>query len=72
MKTIGASKFKEQCLYLLDHLEPEGLVISKHGRPVARLLPMRTASGNNIGRLKGKVRIKGDLLKTGIRWNAQP
>jgi len=39
MKTIGAAKFKEQCLALLDKLSPEGIVVTKHGKPVARVLP---------------------------------
>ena len=30
MRTIGATKFKEQCLALLDNLGPEGLVVTKH------------------------------------------
>jgi len=38
MKKLAAAKFKEQCLSILDHLEPEGLVITKHGKPVARIL----------------------------------
>ena len=37
MKTVGAAKFKEQCLALLDRLDPDGLVITKHGKPVAKL-----------------------------------
>ncbi len=39
MTTIDAAKFKEQCLALLDDLGEDGLVITKRGRPVARLLP---------------------------------
>ena len=39
MKRIGAAKFKEQCLALLDQLDAEGLVITKRGKPVARVLP---------------------------------
>ena len=39
MKTIGAAKFKEQCLALMDQLDREGLVITKRGKPVARLIP---------------------------------
>jgi len=38
-KKINASKFKEQCLSLLENLAPEGIVITKHGKPVARLIP---------------------------------
>ena len=32
MKTIGAAKFKEQCLALLDRLDAEGLSVTKHGK----------------------------------------
>lgn len=38
-KTIEAAKFKEQCLSLIDTLAPEGLVITRRGMPVARVLP---------------------------------
>jgi antitoxin (DNA-binding transcriptional repressor) of toxin-antitoxin stability system len=36
------SKFKEQCLSLLDHLDPEGIVVTKHGKAVARVIPLVT------------------------------
>ena len=36
MKMIEAGKFKEQCLALLDDLDAEGLIVTKHGKPVAR------------------------------------
>jgi prevent-host-death family protein len=70
--TINASKFKEQCLSLLNRVGPEGILITKHGKPVARLVSAGTAPGELIGALKGKLRIKGDILSTGTRWNAQP
>lgn len=69
--TIGASKFKEQCLAILETLDDEGIVITKHGRPVARLLPIRQDSAGLIGALKGRVAIKGDILSTGIEWDAE-
>jgi prevent-host-death family protein len=72
MKTIAAAKFKEQCLALLDTVGPEGVVITKHGRPVAKLVPIETNSSALIGRLKGKLKIKGNILSTGVNWNAQP
>ena len=71
MKTINATKFKEQCLALLDSVGPEGLVITKHGRPVAKLLPLGADSADLIGCLKGKIEIRGDLLSTGLRWDAE-
>jgi hypothetical protein len=30
MKKIAAAKFKERCLSILDRLDPEGVVITKH------------------------------------------
>lgn len=71
MKQIAAAKFKEQCLAILDEVAPEGIVITKHGRPVAKLVPIRAESADLIGSLKGKVRVKGDILSTGINWRAQ-
>jgi prevent-host-death family protein len=72
MKTVGAAKFKEQCLSLLDSLEPDGLVITKHGRPVARLIPVGRESRDLIGSLKDKIAVTGDILSTGVRWDAEP
>ena len=70
MKTIGAAKFKAQCLAILDKLDPEGLVITKRGKPVAKLIPHSRESAELIGSLKGKIRIHGDILSTGARWHA--
>lgn len=70
MKKVAAAKFKEQCLSILDHLEPEGVVITKHGKPVARLLPVERASADLIGSLRGKIRVKGDIQSTGVKWDA--
>ena len=44
MKQIPAAKFKEQCLSLLDRVGEEGIVITKRGKPVAKLIPIRTES----------------------------
>ena len=70
MRRIGAAKFKEQCLALLDQLDPEGLVVTKRGKPVARVLPYEMEDGDLIGSLRDKIRVKGDLFSTGLRWDA--
>ena len=70
MKKIGAAKFKEQCLALLDKLTVEGLIITKHGRPVARVVPYPRPSGELIGSLRGKLEVRGDILSTNIDWDA--
>ena len=71
VKTIGAAKFKELCLALLDRLGPEGLVITKHGKPIARVIPIETEHGLLIGSLKSKIKVRGNILSTGIKWNAK-
>lgn len=71
MKEIAAAKFKEQCLAILDEVDEEGLVITKRGKPVAKLIPIRAASAELIGTLKGRIKVKGDILSTGARWHAQ-
>ena len=71
MRRISASKFKEQCLSMLDDLGAEGIVITKRGKPVAKVIPVGSGCAALIGSMKGKLKIKGDLLSTGIRWNAE-
>jgi antitoxin (DNA-binding transcriptional repressor) of toxin-antitoxin stability system len=71
MKTIAAGKFKEQCLALLDRLDPEGLVVTKHGKPVATVRPIDRSSADLIGSLRGKIKVKGDISTTGVKWDAR-
>lgn len=71
MQQMNASKFKEQCLNVLDHLDPEGLIITKHGKPVARLIPADSGCRELIGSMRDKIRIHGGILSTGIEWDAQ-
>ncbi len=68
---MPAAKFKEQCLALLDQVEPEGIIITKHGKPVAKLIPVHTESAKLIGSFKGKIKIKGNILSTGLKWDAE-
>ncbi|MGH9466024.1 MAG: type II toxin-antitoxin system Phd/YefM family antitoxin [Terriglobales bacterium] len=71
MKTVSASKFKEQCLALLEQVSPEGIVITKHGKPVARLVPVEAGCKHLIGSMKGNIRVHGDIMSTGRTWHAQ-
>lgn len=70
MKTIPAAKFKEQCLAILDRLDSDGLVITKHGKPVARLLPIGRSGEELIGSLEPKIRVVGDIESTRVEWDA--
>ena len=71
MKSVPAAKFKEQCLALLDRVDPDGIVITKHGKPVAKLIPIHADTAKLIGIFKGKIKINGNILSTGVKWDAE-
>jgi prevent-host-death family protein len=59
--TLGAAAFKARCLALLDRVASTGesLVITKRGKPVARVTPFREEPRSS---LKGSVRTNGDVV----------
>jgi len=64
MKKIQAEKFKAQCRALLDEvaLTNEPLVITKHGKPVAKLLPFDNKKDSTDASLKGLATFIGDII----------
>jgi antitoxin (DNA-binding transcriptional repressor) of toxin-antitoxin stability system len=76
MKTLNVSDFREQCLQLLDGLPADGILITKRGRPVAKLLPVPSSCSDLIGIMKGlSVNPQDELLSTGVvlnLWQHQP
>lgn len=71
VRKIGAARFKEQCLALLDEVGPGGIIITKYGKPVAKLIPIANQHAALIGALRGRLTIKQDILSTGLRWDAE-
>jgi antitoxin (DNA-binding transcriptional repressor) of toxin-antitoxin stability system len=71
MMSVSASKFKEQCLAILDNLDPEGIVITKHDKPVARVVPEGSHCADLIGSMKGKIRIIGTKATQPMRSSPQ-
>ncbi len=73
-KVIKASEFKAKCLKLMDEVAEtgEGIVITKNGRPVSRLVPYRETPRTFFGRDQDKIRILGDIIKpVGVAWEAE-
>ena len=73
MKTIKASEFKARCLRLMDEVEASGesLVITKHGRPVSRLVPYRDKASSLWGLHRESLELGDDLVApTGEGWEA--
>lgn len=62
--TFSASEFKAKCLHLLDEVAESGrsLVITKRGRPVARLVAVRPSQKPLRGSWKGRIKIRGDIV----------
>lgn len=46
-------------------------MITKRGKPVARVIPVSTDCASLIGSLKGKLKIKGDIFSTGLDRRAE-
>ncbi|MCY3844497.1 MAG: type II toxin-antitoxin system Phd/YefM family antitoxin [Acidobacteria bacterium] len=65
METIKASDFKARCLAILDRVQATGepVLITKRGRPVAELSPVRqTGPEYPQTQLKGTVTVLGDVV----------
>jgi antitoxin (DNA-binding transcriptional repressor) of toxin-antitoxin stability system len=63
---MGITEFRRRCLALLEDLPEEGIVVTKHGRPIARVAPMRPKGKGErvtLPLLKGKGR-PGPLCPT--------
>ncbi len=64
MKTMGAGKFKAECLAVMEEVKNTrtSVLITKYGKPVAKLVPVEEEEGSIFGFLRGKATIVGDLV----------
>ncbi len=75
IKKIPAGEFKARCLSVMDsvHKTREPVLITKRGRPVAKLVPADEAPRDFLGRLEGIVKIVGDIespIEPAEAWEA--
>jgi prevent-host-death family protein len=73
MKKMAAGAFKANCLAVMDDVQAkhETVLITKHGKPVAKLIPAGPQVDEIFGFLRGKVTIKGDVISpalSGREW----
>ena len=63
---MPAGQFKAQCLAIMDRVSQSGepLVITKHGKPVVKLVPAEKQADEIFGYMAGKVKIVGDIVGT--------
>ena len=74
MKQVAAGEFKAKCLALLDEVASRRLelVVTKRGKPVAKLVPVETEKPRLMGRMAGSIQITGDVVSsTGETWDAE-
>jgi prevent-host-death family protein len=64
MKKMAAGAFKVHCLAVMDEVaaKRESVLITKRGRPVAKLVPVEKEKDDIFGFLKGKVKVLGDVV----------
>ena len=73
MEKNPISEVRERLLSLVDDLPREGVIITRHGNPIAKLMPVRTATADLIGSLKSIITDPDDdLLSAEVRWDAEP
>lgn len=68
MKKMAAGAFKVHCLAVMDEVQSkrESVLITKRGKPVAKLVPVGNEKDDIFGFLKGKVTILGDVVSPAL------
>ena len=70
---IPAGEFKAKCLKVLDEVQQQRrqFVITKRGKPVAKLVPLDEQPESFIGSMKGTMEITGDIISPiDVAWEA--
>lgn len=68
MKKIAAGAFKAKCLAVMDEVQNkrEAVVITKRGKPIAKLVPVDAEADEIYNFLKGKGSITGDIVSPAL------
>ena len=63
---MSAAEFKAKCLKIMDRVNiyHEEVIITKHGKPVAKLIPYSLKPGKSLfGYMKNSVQVNDDIIK---------
>jgi antitoxin (DNA-binding transcriptional repressor) of toxin-antitoxin stability system len=68
MKKMAAGVFKARCLAVMDEVQAkkEAVLITKHGKPVAKLVPVSGETDDIYGFMAGKGTITGDVISPAL------
>ena len=63
-RTSAPPTSRRTCLKLFDRVRDEGVeyVVTKHGKPVARIVPAGVSPTSLHGAFAGRIRITGDIV----------
>ena len=63
-RTVNASEFSKKCFQLMAEVAEDGgeVIITRYGKPVARLLPCDEEPAALFGRNRESIRILGDIV----------
>ena len=63
-KHVAATEFKANCLRLMDEVAQQRrpIIITKRGKPVAKLVPVEKEPIDLFGRMAGSIKICGDII----------
>ena len=64
MTQIPAGEFKAQCLAIMDKVLKTGepVVVTKHGKPVVKLVPAENRADDIFDYMAGKAKVVGDIV----------
>lgn len=67
-RTMPARVFKTKCLAVIDevHSKCKPVIITKRGKPLAKLVPINSRPDDIFGFMRGKVKIIGDIITPAI------
>jgi prevent-host-death family protein len=67
-QTMGVTDFKARCLELLDGVGARGdeIIITKRGKPIAQIGPIRHEAEALKGLFAGRMTITGDIVN--VNW----
>ncbi len=71
---VPATEFKAKCLKLMDNVAKtrEPVIITKRGKPVAKLVPAEEQPKSLFGCMKGTVEILGDIVSPlEVEWETE-
>ncbi len=73
-ETIAAGEFKARCLKIMDQVNQQHteITITKHGKPIAKMVPITPKKFTAFGCMKGTIQINGDIISPiDVEWDAE-